>query len=68
MLGRFRKVEVELWAREDLQPGTRANTDGLGCFRGMEASGCEHKPREVGCGKSGCETPGLTSVNTILGT
>ena len=27
----------------------------------------EHKPRVTGGGKSGCETPGLTWVNTILG-
>ena len=63
----FRKVEVEQWARENLQPGTRMNTGGLGCFRGMEAAGSEQEPRVAGCGKSGCETPGLTSVNTILG-
>ena len=53
VVGRFRKVEVEQWARENLEPGTTANTDGLGCFRGVEAAGCE--------------TPGLTWVNTILG-
>ena len=37
MLGRFRKVEVEQWTRENLQPGTTVNTDGLGRFRGVEA-------------------------------
>ena len=64
---RFRKVEVEQWAKENLRPGTTVNTDGLGCFRGVEAAGCEHKPRVTGGGKSGCETPGLSWVNTILG-
>ena len=29
--------------------------------------GREHKPRVTGGGKSTCETPGLTWVNTILG-
>ena len=43
------------------------HTDGLGCFRGVEAAGCEHKPRVTGGGKAGCEVPGLLRVNTILG-
>ena len=48
MVGRFRKVEVEQWAREDLGPGTTVNTDGLGSCHGLEAAGCEHKPRVTG--------------------
>ena len=51
----------------NLQPGTTVKTDGLGCFQGITAAVCEHKPRVTGGGKAGCETPGLAWVNTILG-
>ena len=63
----FRKDEVAQWAGQNLQPGTVVHTDGLGCFRGVEAAGCEHKPRVTGGGKAGCEVPGLLWVNTVLG-
>ena len=45
VLGCSRKVEVEQWARENLQPGTTVNMEGLVCFHGVEAAGREHKPR-----------------------
>ncbi len=63
----FRTAEVEQWAAQNLQPGTTVNTDGLACFKGLEAAGCEHKPHVTGGGKQGCETPGLVWANTILG-
>jgi len=63
----FRKDEIEDWAGENLKPGTEVHTDGLGCFRGVEAAGCEHQPHVTGGGKAGCETPSLVRANTILG-
>ena len=54
-------------AGENLQPASVVNTDGLGCFRRVEAAGCEHKWRVTGGGKHGCEVPGLLRLNTILG-
>ena len=63
----FRKDVVEQWAGQNLEPGSVVHTDGLGCFRGVEAAGCEHRPRVTGGGKAGCEVPGLLWVNTILG-
>ena len=63
----FRTAEVAQWAAQHLQPGTTVNTDGLACFKGLEAAGCEHKPHVTGGGKQGCETPGLVWANTILG-
>ena len=33
------------------EPGSVVHTDGLGCFRGVEAEGCEHKPRMTGGGR-----------------
>ena len=44
----FRKDVVERWAGQNLEPGSVVHTDGLGCFRGVEAAGCEHKPRVKG--------------------
>ena len=63
----FSKDAVEQWAGQNLEPGSVVHTDGLGCFRGVEAAGCEHRPRVTGGGKAGCELPGLRWVNTILG-
>ena len=63
----FRTAEVEQWAAQNLQPGTTVNTDGLACFKEVEAAGCEHKPHVTGGGKQGCETPGLVWASTILG-
>ena len=55
----FRKNVVEQWAGQNLEPGSVVHTDGLGCFRGVEAAGCEHKPRVTGGGKAGCEISAL---------
>ena len=63
----FRRRAVEVWARQQLQPGTVVRSDGLRCFRGVLAAGCEHQPRVTGGGKGSCETPGLSWVNTLLG-
>ncbi len=66
-VGGFRLQELEAWARRRLQPGTVVRSDGLNCFRGVVAAGCEHQPRVTGGGKGSCATPGLTWVNTLLG-
>ncbi len=42
-------------------------SDGVRCFRGVQVAGCKHQPRVTGGGKGSCETPGLSSVNTLLG-
>ena len=34
----FRKHAVEQWAGQNLEPGSVVHTDGLGCFRGVEAA------------------------------
>ena len=67
VLAGFRKQEVERWARQHLQPGSTVTSDGLACFAGVEAAGCQHQPCVTGGGKAACETPGLLWVNTILG-
>ena len=63
----FRRRAVQAWAQQHLRPGTLVRSDGLACFRGVQAAGCEHQPRVTGGGKGSCETPGLTWVNTLLG-
>ena len=40
-------------------------SDGLRCFRGVQAPGCERRPRITGGGKGSCEAPGLRWVNTL---
>lgn len=42
-------------------------SDGLSCFRGVLAAGCEHQPRVTGGSKGSCETPGMSWLNTLLG-
>ena len=65
-VGGFRPRAVEDWAQRQLQPGTVVRSDGLHCFRGVQAAGCEHQPRITGGGKGSCETPGLRWVNAQL--
>ena len=63
----FRRRAVQAWAQQRLRPRTIVRSDGLACFRGVQAAGCRHQPRVTGGGKGSCETPGLTWVNTLLG-
>ncbi len=63
----FRRRAVEAWAQQHLRPGTIVRSDGLACFRGVQAARCTHQPRVTGGGKGSCETPGLIWVNTLLG-
>ncbi len=49
----FRRAELERWARGHLWPGTVVRSDGLRCFRGVRAAGCEHQPHVTGGGKVG---------------
>ena len=63
----FRKRALQAWAEQHLQEGTLVRSDGLACFRGVQAAGCEHQAQVTGGGKGSCETPGLSWVNTLLG-
>lgn len=63
----FRKLELERWAQQHLTPGSTVQSDGLACFGGVEAAGCQHRARVTGGGKAACEMPELLWVNTILG-
>ena len=63
----FRKAELGCRARENLKPGTTVQSDGLGCFRGVEAAGCRHGVTVRGGGAGSCDLPQLARANTMLG-
>ena len=63
----FRKRALQAWATQHLVPETLVCSDGLACFRGVQAAGCAHQAQVAGGGKGSCETPGLSWVNTLLG-
>ena len=63
----FRKRALQAWAQQHLRAGTLVRSDGLACFRGVQAAGCEHQAQVTGGDKGSCETPGLSWVNTLLG-
>ena len=44
-MGGFRRWAVEVWTQRQLQPAMVVRSDGLRCFRGVQAAGCEHQPR-----------------------
>ena len=63
----FRKAVLRGWAARHLHPGTRVQSDGLACFRGVAEAGCEHVATVTGGGPGSCEEPRLRWVNTMLG-
>ena len=66
-LAGFRKRALQAWAERHLRAGTLLRSDGLACFRGVQAAGCEHQAQGTGGANGSCETPGLSWVNTLLG-
>ena len=63
----FRRGEVEVWSRRNLDPGTRVVSDGLSCFNAVTDAGCIHEPHIVGGGKQAVGHPAFKWVNIILG-
>ncbi len=66
-LAGFRERAVQAWVQRHLQQGMLVRSDGLACFRGAQVAGCERQAQSAGGSKCSCETPGLTWVNTLLG-
>ena len=54
------------WAQRDLHPGCVVISDGLACFAGVTAAGCDHQPIVVG-GRKPKELPEFSWINTVLG-
>jgi transposase-like protein len=65
----FTKEAVEAWAKQALASSARVLSDGLGCFRGVTASGATHSAIVTGggTGREAAQHPEFRSVNTVLG-
>jgi hypothetical protein len=64
---RFSKRHIEGLAKRIVERGTKVVTDGLGCFRGFAAAGCEHVAVITGSGRKSARHAAFTWVNTTLG-
>lgn len=63
----FSSAEVKIWAQKALKPSATVVSDGLACFRAVEAAGCIHRPEVVGSQRKSTEMGCFHWVNTILG-
>lgn len=63
----FCKEEVELWAKRSLRPSSLVVSDGLQCFKAIEAAGCFHQREIVGKDRKSTSMDCFRWVNTILG-
>ena len=54
------------WAKAALAPGSQVLSDGLGCFTGVTAAGCDHQAMIIGRRKPN-QVPEFGGLNTILG-
>jgi transposase-like protein len=63
----FRKKEVERLAQSSFDAGANVVSDGLSCWRAVEAAGCDHLPMKTGHGKRAARWTPFHWVNTTLG-
>lgn len=63
----FCKEEIESWAKRSLAPSSLVVSDGLGCFRAVEAAGCLQQREVVGKSRKSTDMACFRWVNTILG-
>lgn len=65
----FTKEAVEAWAKKALASSAQVLSDGLGCFRGVTASGAAHSAIVMngGTGREAAQHPAFRAVNTLLG-
>jgi transposase-like protein len=63
----FRKTEIAHWAERHLQAGSRVVSDGLSCFSGVEAAGCQHLAIVTGGGPASVTMEAFTWINTLTG-
>jgi hypothetical protein len=62
----FTRTALTGWAKAALAPGSQVISDGLACFTGVMAAGCDHQAILIGPRKPN-EVPEFGWVNTILG-
>ena len=60
----FRKQKIESWAKQHLTHGSEVVSDGLNCFKAVEAAGCRHQGIVSGGGRAAVEKPEFYWVNT----
>jgi transposase-like protein len=58
---------VEAWAANHLAPGCHVVSDGLGCFKAVGRTGCDHAVIITGGGPNSVKIPEFKWVNTIIG-
>jgi transposase-like protein len=60
---------VEAWAKQAIGSSAQVRSDGLGCFRGVTASGAAHAAIITGggTGRAAAQHPEFKRVNTVLG-
>lgn len=63
----FRKAEISKWAQRHLVAGSLVVSDGLNCFCGVEAAGCQHERIVTGGGAASVTLDVFTWVNTMIG-
>ena len=62
----FDNASLEDWIARRLAPECEVYTDGLGCFRRLEAAGHAHTTLDTGGGRAATEEPGARWVNVVL--
>ncbi len=67
MVKGFRKQEIESRAKQHLTHGSEVVSDGVNCFKAVEAAGCRHQGIVSGGGRAAVEKPEFYWVNTVLG-
>jgi ISXO2-like transposase domain/Transposase zinc-ribbon domain len=63
----FSKKHIKNLAKRIVAAGTTVVTDGLRCFRGFAAAGCEHVAIITGSGRKAARHAAFKCVNTALG-
>ena len=65
----FTKQAIEAWAKKARAPAAQVLSDGLGCVRGVTASGATHSAiiMNGGTGRESAQHPAFRAVNTVLG-
>lgn len=62
----FTTAAIAAWSKSHLQADCTVLSDGLACFAGVNAAGCQQHPLVVG-GRKPNELPAFRWVNTVLG-
>ena len=63
----FKKNELTKWAKKHLRPSSLVVSDGLACFRGVEAAKSFHLGIVTGGGPESVKLPYFKWVNTMIG-